>query len=526
MRLFLMAINNGLTLSVRPCWSASDLTADLGGQVLRPSVDYSQYADMTGCYLLAQYGSTQSMGSVLHINPRGSHPSSSRMLAVILAGGRGSRLHDLGSSQAKPALPFGGSYRLIDFPLSNCLNSGIHHIGVATQYCASGLLRHIQRCWNLLHHDRDEFIEVWPAQQQADNNNWYSGTADAVYQNLTTINNHLPDYVLVLAGDHVSKQDYRMMLSDHIRTGADVTVSCDEVSIEDARNFGILDTDSNGRVTAFFEKPSIPAPIKSKPDRCMASMGIYIFTRQFLTDVLEEDHRNSNSKHDFGHDIFPGLIGSAKVFAHKFNESCVRSEKGLPPYWRDVGTLDAYWRANLDLTALNSALDLHDRRWPVRTNMDQLPGAKINLGTTGRVSRIVASSGVVINQAIVEDSILSTGVLIGPNSSVKECVLLQDVVVGPSVRLNKAIVAENCKLPPGLVVGENAAEDSQWFTRTEKGVTLITNKALEQWTISKKLRETKPAHAELRVVGAGSCPRKPLSAFAGEQRTDAASSAS
>lgn len=415
----------------------------------------------------------------------------SRTVALVLAGGRGSRLHDLGASAAKPALPFGGTFRLIDFPLSNCINSGIRRIGVATQYRAQGLLRHLQHGWGFLHPDLDEFIEAWPAQQQPGGDGWYKGTADAVFQNLPTIEAHGAEHVLVLAGDHVYKQDYGRMLADHIEKGADVTVSCVEVPVADAGGFGIVAVDEASNITAFTEKPKVPPALPHDPHHALASMGIYIFNARFLAEILHVDQANTRSSRDFGHDILPSLVGRASLVAHCFNNSCVGAAD-VAPYWRDVGTLDSYWRANLDLTGDMPAIDLYDPAWPITTRQHPRAGARLNIGADGLMQHVVAAPGVQVSNATVVDSLLSTDVRIEAGALVNGTVLLPGAVVGQGARVHRAIVAEGVHIPDGMVIGEDQAEDSRWFTRTTAGITLVTAHGLDQRAISRKLLHARP----------------------------------
>ncbi len=398
-------------------------------------------------------------------------------LAVVLAGGRGARLKALTDNEAKPSMPFGGKFRVVDFPLSNCINSGIRKVAVVTQYRAYSLIRHIQRGWNFLRGELGEFVELWPAQQQTEAGSWYLGTADAVYQNLKVIAEHGPRYVLILAGDHVYRQDYTRLLKQHIETGAEVTVSCVEVPRATASQFGIVDSDDQGRITRFLEKPSDPPPIPGRDDICYASMGIYVFDIKVLIDLLERDATDPDSSHDFGHDIVPGMVGERKIFAHSFSRSCVSSEGATEPYWRDVGTLDAFWEANMDLTRVTPLLDLYDSRWPIWTYHEQRPSAKFVFDDDGRRGYAVdslVSAGCVVSGAQIRKSILFTDTRINSYASVEGSLILPRSNVGRRARLKNVILGSGCRVPEGLVVGEDAQHDAARFHRTEGGVTLVT----------------------------------------------------
>ncbi|MFC4346843.1 glucose-1-phosphate adenylyltransferase [Kordiimonas lipolytica] len=410
--------------------------------------------------------------------------------AVILAGGKGARLHDLGAMQAKPAVPFGGSHRLIDFPLSNCINSGIRRIGVATQYRAQSLLRHLNKGWSFLHRDLDEFIEPWPAEQAGDGNGWYKGTADAVFQSLRHLGGDTPEHILVLAGDHVYKQDYRRMLAEHIQNDADATISCVGVPTGKAQDFGIVAIDATNSVKTFIEKPKAPATIPGSPDTCLASMGIYLFKADFLAELLYEDHHNSASSHDFGHDLLPRLVGRSKLYAHQFTNSCRAGVSAALPYWRDVGTLDAYWRACLDLTDVHPPLDLYDTSWPIRTAPEQRPAARIILSPNsqfGQIRNVVLAPGAIIEDTNLDHSIVSADVHIAPHCCIKKSVLLPGSTVGEGTILHKTVVSEGCTIPENMAVGLDAEEDKRWFTRTADGVTLVTPHGLQQRMIGRKL---------------------------------------
>ncbi|HEY6281751.1 MAG TPA: glucose-1-phosphate adenylyltransferase [Burkholderiales bacterium] len=403
-------------------------------------------------------------------------------LALVLAGGRGSRLGQLTEWRAKPSVPFAGKLRIIDFALSNCVNSGIRRIGICTQYKAQSLIRHVQHGWSFLDGRFGEFVELLPAQQRV-TANWYQGTADAVYQNLDILRRHAPEYVLILAGDHVYKMDYGKMLADHVSKSAKMTVACIEVPISDARNLGVMQVDADGRIVGFEEKPAQPAPIPGQPDRALASMGIYVFNAAFLYEQLLRDADGSNSNHDFGKDIIPRLVreGSA-VYAHRFSESCVNMTEGVP-YWRDVGTIDAYWEANIALTKVTPDLNLYDKDWPIWTYQEQLPPAKFVFDDDNRRGLAVDSmvcGGCIISGSTVKRSLLFNNVRVHSYCTIEDSVILPDVEIGRGVVLKHAIVDKYCKLPQGLVVGLDPAEDRKRFHVTEKGITLIVPEMLGQ----------------------------------------------
>jgi len=404
-------------------------------------------------------------------------------LAIVLAGGRGSRLKALTDDQAKPSMPFGGKFLVVDFPLSNCINSGIRRVAVVTQYRAHTLIRHIQRGWNFLRGELNEFVELWPAQQQTDKESWYLGTADAVYQNLRVIAEHQPKYVLILAGDHVYRQDYGWLLKQHIETGARVTVSCVDVPRSQASAFGVVDANEDGLITQFLEKVPNPPSIPGRPDRSYASMGIYIFDTDYLIEALEKDARVEGSSHDFGHDIVPGLVSSQRVFAHDFSSSCVMSQGATEPYWRDVGTVDGFWEANMDLTHVTPSLDLYDNRWPIWTYQEQRPSAKFVFDDDDRRGYAVdslVSAGCIVSGGAVSRSLLFTDCRVNSFSSVDDSILLPRVDVARRCRLKKVIIAPDCRIPEGLVIGEDPGEDAKRFYRTERGITLVTRAMLEK----------------------------------------------
>jgi glucose-1-phosphate adenylyltransferase len=405
--------------------------------------------------------------------------------ALILAGGRGTRLKQLTEWRAKPAVPFGGKHRIVDFTLSNCVNSGVRRIGVVTQYKAHSLIQHVRRGWSFLDPGLQEFIDVLPAQQRLQDT-WYQGTADAVYQNLDIINMSSPAFVLVLAGDHVYKMDYGVLLAEHVAARADVTVACIEVARSAAHAFGIVQIDADQRVIAFREKPADPDPIPGQPERSLASMGVYVFNATFLYQRLRDDARSSGSAHDFGHDILPSLIGKADVRAHLFSNSCVNMANGQP-YWRDVGTLDAYWEANIDLTRITPQLNLYDKRWPIRTFQEQLPAAKFVFDddqTRGHAMDSLVSNGSIVSGATVRRSLLSTNVVVEKHSLIEDSVVLPDVEIGHHVTLRHVIVDKFCRIPDGFTVGVDHEQDRRRFEVTERGTILITPEMLGQYVHS------------------------------------------
>ena len=395
--------------------------------------------------------------------------------AVILAGGRGSRLKELTDWRCKPAVPFGGKYRIIDFTLSNCVNSGVRRIGVATQYKSHSLIRHLQRGWSFLDGRIGEHVDILPAQQQVAES-WYCGTADAVFQNLNILRRDGCKYVLVLSGDHVYKMDYARLLEEHVGCAADATVVCVDVPLADARSFGVLEVDASGRVVGFEEKPAAPRALPGAPGRALASMGVYVFNAPFLYEQLIRDADDPRSSHDFGKDLIPHVIGRYRVHAHRFAESCVEMPNG-EPYWRDVGTIDAYWEANLELAKITPQLNLYDRDWPVWTFQEQLPPAKFVFDDDGRRGMAVdsmVSGGCIVSGATVRRSVLFSNVRVDDGALVEDCVLLPDVAVGAGVRLRRAVVDRHCRLDAELL------DDPRRFRVTEKGLTLITPEMLGQ----------------------------------------------
>jgi len=400
-----------------------------------------------------------------------------RAVALVLAGGRGSRLMSLTDRRAKPAVYFGGKFRIVDFALSNCLNSGIRRIGVITQYKSHSLLRHLQRGWAFLKSEMNEFVDLLPAQQRNDNENWYRGTADAVYQNHDILEGYDADYIVVLAGDHIYKMNYALMLADHVDKGRQCTVGCIAVPRSEASAFGVMAIDDNRMVTDFVEKPANPPAMPGRPDMSLASMGIYIFNAQYLYEELERDMADPNSSHDFGKDIIPHAVRNGDVVAHPFSLSCVPSAKdGVEPYWRDVGTIEAYWDANIDLTATDPLLNLYDRRWPIMTYQDQLPPAKFVHNQDDRRGMAIESmvSGGCIVSGHVFRSVLFSSVRVHSHSVVNWSVLLPDVVVGRGVRLTRVVVDRGVSIPDGMVIGEDTELDAKRFHRSENGIVLVT----------------------------------------------------
>ncbi|MBN9203670.1 glucose-1-phosphate adenylyltransferase [Methylibium petroleiphilum] len=405
-----------------------------------------------------------------------------RSVAFVLTGGRGSRLRQLTDQRAKPAVPFAGKLKIIDFALSNCVNSGIRRIAVLTQYKAQSLIRHIERGWGFLAANLGEYVDVVPAQQRL-GETWYSGTADAVYQNLSLLGDGHAEYVLVLAGDHVYKMDYSVMLAEHVARGAEVTVACIEVSLADAVNFGVMAVDAEGRVVEFQEKPSRPRPLQGTSDRALASMGIYVFGTAFLSEQLERDARDASSSHDFGKDVIPGLLDQGlRVMAHRFADSCVNMV-GDKPYWRDVGTIDAFWAANLDLTRVTPELNLYDDQWPILSLQPQLPPAKFvfdDEARRGTALDSLVSSGCIVSGATVRRSILFSKVRVADGSLIEDSVVLPDVVIGRRVVLRRVIVDKRCVLPDGFKAGVCLEEDRARYHVTERGIVLITPEMLGQ----------------------------------------------
>lgn len=399
-------------------------------------------------------------------------------LALILAGGRGSRLHQLTNWRAKPAVPFGGKFRIIDFPLSNCVNSGIRRIAVLTQYKAHSLIRHIQHGWSFLRPELGEFVELLPAQQRIETS-WYEGTANAVLQNVDIIRRHGPEFVLILAGDHVYKMDYGGMLAAHVESGADITIGCLDVALEDASAFGVMAVDANWRVTDFTEKPEHPQPMPDDPTRALVSMGIYIFNTRLLFDELRHDDAREESVHDFGRDIIPASIRKYAVNAYLFRDP----HTGGRGYWRDVGTIDSFWQANMELIGVTPELNLYDNSWPIWTSLQQAPPAKFVFDDEGRRGMAVDSmvaSGCIVSGALATRSLLFSGVHVHSYTTVEDSVIFPDVDIGRRCRIRRAVIDKGCRIPKDMVIGFDAKEDAQRFHVSPKGVVLVTPDMLGQ----------------------------------------------
>jgi glucose-1-phosphate adenylyltransferase len=403
--------------------------------------------------------------------------------AFVLAGGRGSRLLELTDMRAKPAVFFGGKSRIIDFALSNALNTGIRRIAVATQYKAHSLIGHLHRGWSFLRAERNETLDILPASQRVSELLWYLGTADAIYQNIDILSSYNQEYMVVLAGDHVYKMDYELMLQQHVAQKADVTVACIAVPRHAATGFGVMAVDATHRITAFVEKPQDPPGMPDRPDMSLASMGIYVFTAKFLFDQLRRDAADPNSSHDFGKDVIPYIVRNGKAVAHHFDVSCVRSAAETVPYWRDIGTVDAYWEANIDLTSIVPSLDLYDMSWPIWTYAEITPPAKFVHDEQGRRGMAISSSvsgGCIISGAALRRTLLFTGVHVRSYARLDGAVILPRAEIGRGAQLRNVIVDRGVKIPPGLVVGDDMQEDARRFRRTERGVCLITQKMIDR----------------------------------------------
>ncbi|MFQ5624231.1 MAG: glucose-1-phosphate adenylyltransferase [Paracoccaceae bacterium] len=410
------------------------------------------------------------------------HRLAQQTMAIVLAGGRGSRLKELTDKRAKPAVYFGGKSRIIDFALSNALNSGIRRMGVATQYKAHSLIRHLQRGWSFFRAERNESLDILPASQRVDEDRWYRGTADAVTQNIDIIESYAPDYMIILAGDHIYKQDYSVMLEHHVKSGADVTVGCIEVPREDATGFGVMEVDANDRIIGFVEKPANPPAMPGHPDLALASMGIYVFETGFLCDLLAKDAEDDSSSHDFGKDIIPGIVRNGTAIAHPFSRSCVRSGLEAEPYWRDVGTIDAFWQANIDLTDFTPELDLYHEDWPIWTYAEITPPAKFihdEKDRRGMAVSSMVSGGCIISGSKLDRCLLFTGVRCHSYSELSGVVAMPYVEIGRMARLSNVVIDRGVHVPPGLVVGEDPEADARRFRRTGGGVCLITKPMIE-----------------------------------------------
>jgi len=415
--------------------------------------------------------------------PDSAAPLARSAMAFVLAGGRGSRLMELTDRRAKPAVFFGGKSRIIDFALSNATNSGIRRLAVATQYKAHSLIRHLQRGWNFFRPERNETFDILPASQRTSETAWYEGTADAVFQNIDIIADHAPRYMVILAGDHIYKMDYELMLAQHAASGADVTVGCIVVPRLEARGFGVMHVDEHDNIVEFIEKPADPPSIPGREDVALASMGIYVFETKLLFDQLRRDAATKGSQRDFGRDIIPWLVANGKAVAHRFEDSCVRSSAETKPYWRDVGTVDAYWEANIDLTDIVPELDLFDRDWPIWTNGEITPPAKFVHDLDGRRGEAISSlvsGGCILSGAGARRSLLFTGVHMHSYAKVDGAVLLPYVDVGRGARLTNVVVDRGVRIPEGLIVGEDPELDAKRFRRTDKGICLITQPMLDR----------------------------------------------
>ena len=417
-------------------------------------------------------------GNIVKQDPRFVSKLTRNTFALILAGGRGSRLKQLTEWRSKPAVPFGGKFRIIDFPLSNCVNSGIRQVAVVTQYKSHSLIRHVQQGWSFLRAEFGEFVELLPAQQRI-KESWYTGTADAVYQNLDIIRRHDPEHILILAGDHIYKMDYGAMLAYHELKNADMTVACLEVDLERAQAFGVMSVDDDSRVVKFSEKPANPEPTPGNPEKALASMGVYIFNAKFLYEQLIKDADSPGSSRDFGHDMIPGMIEKCRVVAYPFRDEVT----GEQAYWRDVGTVDSFWESNLELIGVTPELNLYDTDWPIWTYQAQQPPAKFVFDDDERRGMAVdsmVSGGCIISGAVVKHSLLFSNVTIHSFSEVENAVILPDVEIGRNCRLHKVIVDKGCRVPDGTVVGVDLEEDAKKYHVSPNGVVLITPEMLGQ----------------------------------------------
>ncbi len=408
---------------------------------------------------------------------REAHKLAQQSMAFVLAGGRGSRLYELTDRRAKPAMFFAGKSRIIDFPLSNAVNSGIRRIGVATQYKAHSLIRHLQRGWSFFRAERNESLDILPASQQLNDENWYKGTADAVSQNAEIVRSYGPKYIVILAGDHIYKQDYAVMIAHHVDSGADVTVGCIEVPRKEATGFGVMKVDTEDRILEFVEKPKDPPAMPGHPDMALASMGIYVFETRYLLKLFDEVRGDPDYGHDFGGDLIPRIVKEGKAIAHPFSRSCIRSSMEEKAYWRDVGTVDAFWQANIDLTDFQPELDLYDQSWPIWTYSELTPPAKFIHNEDGRrghaISSIV-SGGCIISGSSLERCLMFTGVRTHSYSQLEGVVAMPYVEINRNARIRNTVIDRGAVIPKGLVVGEDAELDAKRFRRTEDGICLIT----------------------------------------------------
>lgn len=424
---------------------------------------------------------TQDLSSITLRN--GNHRISNQAMAFVLAGGRGSRLEELTDRRSKPAVHFGGKSRIIDFPLSNAYNSGIRKMAVATQYKAHSLIRHLQRGWSFLRAERNEYLDILPASQRIAEDLWYMGTANAIYQNIDIVDDYQVQYIVVLAGDHVYKMDYEIMLQQHVDSCADVTVGCLTVPRNEASAFGVMAVDENSKIVEFLEKPTDLPTTPNNPDESLVSMGIYVFDWAVLRELLVADAKDTNSTHDFGHDIIPQIVQNGSAYAHRFSDSCVMSGLETQPYWRDVGTIDSFWQANLDLTEFVPPLDFHDRTWPIWTYAEITPPAKFihnDEERRGQAIQSLISGDCIISGSNVSNSLLFTGTRVHSFASLDQAVVLPHVDIARYARLSKCVIDSDVRIPEGLVVGEDSEEDARWFRVTDSGVTLITQPMLDR----------------------------------------------
>lgn len=404
-------------------------------------------------------------------------------MAFVLAGGRGSRLLELTDRRAKPAVYFGGKSRIVDFALSNAVNSGIRRICIATQYKAHSLIRHLQRGWNFFRAERNEMLDILPASQRVDERSWYLGTADAVTQNIDIIESYDPEFVVVLAGDHIYKMDYGVMLAQHVESAADVTVGCIEVPRAEASDFGVMHVDNTSRIIDFVEKPADPPSMPGRPDSALASMGIYVFKTDFLIELLRKDAVDKDSDHDFGKNLIPYIVKNGKAVAHSFSDSCVMTGAEKQPYWRDVGTVDAFWQANLDLTDFEPELDIYSKDWPIWTYSELAPPAKFIHDEEGRRGSAVSSmvsGGCIVSGANVVRSLLFTGVHCHSFSDLEQVVALPYCTINRKARLKNVVLDRGVSVPAGLVVGEDPTLDGKRFRVTDNGVVLITQAMIDR----------------------------------------------
>ncbi len=409
----------------------------------------------------------------------------SRSMAFVLAGGRGSRLKQLTDNRAKPAVYFGGKTRIVDFALSNAMNSGVRKMAIATQYKAHSLIRHCQRGWSFFRAERNEYLDILPASQRVSEDKWYVGTADAVTQNIDIIDSYGIEYILILAGDHIYKMDYEVMLAEHVETGADVTVGCLTVPREEASAFGVMAVDDTLKVTSFLEKPADPPGMPGDETQTLASMGIYVFKWSYLRELLIADADRGGSKHDFGGDIIPFIVKNGRAQAHRFTDSCVRHRPDAVAYWRDVGTIDAYWQANIDLTNFDPDLDLWDNNWPIWTYSELSPPAKFIHDEENRRGHAISSmvaGGCIISGTQIRNSLLFTQVHTNSFSQLEEAVVLPRAVIGRHAHLRRCVVDRGVHIPEGLVVGQDPSDDAEFFEVSKGGITLITQPMIDAWS--------------------------------------------